>query len=43
MKGKDIAKEYNISEGLVSQKIKRITTWIRKDNELCEMLANLVG
>lgn len=43
MKGKDIAKEYNISEGLVSQKVKKITTWIRKDNELCEMLANLVG
>lgn len=42
MKGKDVAKEFGISEGLVSQKIKKITSWIRKDNELCEMLSNLV-
>lgn len=41
MKGKDIAKEFNISEGLVSQKIKKITTWIRKDDAICEMLQNL--
>lgn len=42
MKGKDIAKEFGISEGLVSQKIKKITTFIRKDDELCEMLQNLM-
>lgn len=42
-KGKDVAKEYGISEGLVSQKIKKITSWIRKDNEMCEMLQNLIG
>ena len=41
MKGKDIAAEMGISEGLVSQKVKKIVTWIRKDNELCEMLSNL--
>lgn len=41
-KGKDIAKEFGISEGLVSQKVKKITTFIRKDNELCEMLQNLM-
>ena len=42
MKGKDIAAEMGISEGLVSQKVKKIVTWIRKDNELCEMLSNLL-
>ena len=42
-KGKDVAKEYGISEGLVSQKIKKITSWIRRDNEMCEMLQNLIG
>lgn len=41
-KGKDIAKEYGVSEGLVSQKIKKMTSWIRKDNEMCEMLQNLM-
>lgn len=40
--GKDIAKEFQISEGSVSQRIKKMTTWIRKDNELCEMLSNLL-
>jgi len=42
-KGKDIAKFYHVSEGLVSQKIKKIITFIRKDNELVEMMANLVA
>lgn len=42
MKGKDIAQEYGVSEGLVSQKIKKITSWIRKDTEMCEMLQNLL-
>lgn len=41
-KGKDIAKEYGVSEGLVSQKIKRIIKYIRKDNDMCEMLAHLL-
>lgn len=42
-KGKDIAKEYNISEAQVSNRIKKIINWIRKDNDMCEMLANLIG
>jgi RNA polymerase sigma factor (sigma-70 family) len=42
MKGKDIAKEYGISEGLVSQKIKKIVLHIRKDEEICEILGNLL-
>ena len=41
--GKTIAQEFGVSEGCVSQRIKRITTWIRKDNELCEMLSNLLA
>lgn len=41
MKGKDIALEFGVSEGLVSQKVKKIATWIRKDNDICEMLQNL--
>jgi RNA polymerase sigma factor (sigma-70 family) len=41
-KGKDIAKEYGVSEGLVSQKIKKMTSWIRKDSSMCEMLQNLM-
>lgn len=40
--GKVIAQEFGVSEGCVSQRIKRITTWIRKDSELCEMLSNLM-
>jgi RNA polymerase sigma factor (sigma-70 family) len=40
-KGKDIAQEYGVSEGLVSQKIKKITSWMRKDTDMCEMLQNL--
>lgn len=39
---KAVAKEYGVSEGLISQKIKKITTWIRKDNDLCEVLSNLL-
>lgn len=42
LKGKEIAEKFNVSEGLVSQKIKRIIKFIRKDNELCEILANLL-
>ena len=41
-KGKDIAKEYGVSEGLVSQKIKKMTSFIRKDSSMCEMLQNLM-
>ena len=40
-KGKDIAKHFDISEGLVSQRVKKITTWMRGDEEICEMLQNL--
>lgn len=42
MKGKDIAKYFGVSEGLVSQKIKKIITFIKKDNDLCEMMAKLI-
>ena len=42
MKGKDIAKEFGVSEGLVSQKVKKIILWIRKDQDLCEVLSNLL-
>lgn len=38
----DIAKMFGVSEGLVSQKKKKIIEFIRKDEELCEMLANLL-
>lgn len=40
-KNKEVAKILGISEGLVSQRIKRITSWMRKDDEICEMLKNL--
>ena len=42
MKGKEIAKQFGISEGLVSQKIKKVIKWIRKDTDLCEVLSNLL-
>ena len=41
-KGKDIASFFNISEGLVSQRLKKVIEYIRKDNDLCEMLTNLL-
>lgn len=41
IKGKDIAKHFGVSEGLVSQKVKKIISFIRKDNDLCEVLQNL--
>ena len=37
-----IAEEYGVSEGLISQKKKKIIEWIRKDKDLCEMLSNLL-
>lgn len=42
MKGKEIAKEMGVSEGLVSNRNKKIIEWIRKDTNLCEVLANLL-
>ena len=42
-KGKDVAKHFGVSEGLVSQKIKKMVLYIRRDNELSEMLANLIA
>lgn len=42
-KNKDIAKEYGVSEGLVSQKIKKVITFIQKDNDLCEMLGSMLN
>lgn len=41
-KGKDIAKEVGVSEGLVSQRVKKIIEWIRQDSDLCEVLSNLL-
>lgn len=41
-KGKDIARVHGISEGSVSQKVKKIITWMRSDVEICEMLSNLL-
>ena len=41
-KGKDIAKAVGISESAVSQKVKKIVTWMRNDTEMCEMLSNLM-
>lgn len=42
MKGKEIAKNFGVSEGLVSQKVKKVVTFIRKDRDLCEVLSNLL-
>lgn len=41
-KGKELATEYNISESLVSQKVKKIIMWMRSDRDMCEMLSNLL-
>ena len=41
-KNKDIAKMLGVSEGLVSQRAKKVVEWIRKDSDLCEMLDNLL-
>lgn len=41
-KGKDLAKEYNCSEGLISQKNKKIIQYIQNDNDLREMLGSLL-
>ncbi len=37
----DIAKKFCVSEGLVSQKKRKILDWIKTDQDLCEMLSNL--
>ena len=42
MQCQEIAKEYNVSNGLISQKIKKIVEFIRKDEDLCEMLGQLL-
>ena len=38
----DIAKKFGVSEGLVSQKKRKVLDWIKTDRDLCEMLSNLV-
>lgn len=38
----DIAKHFGVSEGLVSQKKRKIIDWIKTDRDLCEMLSNLL-
>ena len=40
--GKDIAKAVGLSEGAISQKIKKVVTWMRNDTEMCEMLSNFI-
>ena len=40
-KAVDVAKYFNITEGCVSQRLKLIINYIKKDTELCEMLALL--
>lgn len=42
MKGKDIATELGLHECIISQKKKKVIEWIRKDNNLCEVLASLM-
>ena len=42
-KGKDVAKRFGVSEGLVSQKVKKMVLFIRGDEELTEMLGNLIA
>ena len=42
-KGKDVAKRFGVSEGLVSQKIKKMILFIRGDEELIEMVGNLIA
>ena len=39
--GKVIAQTMGVSEGLVSQKIKKVVTWIRKNDSICEALQSL--
>ena len=41
-KCQDIAKEYGVSNGLISQKIKKIVNFIKGDEDLCEMLAQML-
>lgn len=40
---KDIAKEYGVSEGLVSQRVKKVINWIKQDKDLCEVLSSLIN
>lgn len=43
LKGIELAKKYNTSATTISLKVNKVIKWIRKDNELVEMLNNLVG
>ena len=40
---KQVAKDYGVSEGLVSQRVKKIITWIKQDKDLCEVLSSLIN
>lgn len=42
VKNQDIAKYFNVSDGLISQKRKKMIDFIRQDNDLCEMLSSLL-
>lgn len=42
MKGFEVANEYGVSAGLISQKISKMIKWIRKDNDLFERLGEML-
>jgi len=42
-KGKDVAKEFGVSEGLVSQKVKKIILYIKSNKELMDVMSNLIA
>lgn len=41
-RGKEIAQEYGVSEGLVSQKVNKIIRYMRQDSDICDMLARML-
>lgn len=42
LKGVELTKKFKVSATTVSIRVNRVIKWIREDNELCEMLANLI-
>jgi DNA-directed RNA polymerase specialized sigma subunit len=42
MKGFEVANEYGVSAGLISQKISKMIKWIREDKDLFERLGELL-
>lgn len=39
----DMARELNVTSGRISQRIKKVVDYIKKDDELCEAIAKLFG